>query len=96
MDVIHVHKIKKSICAHFAESPCNLVKIVHFNQPTALKRRASEATQVTTGVTADTTPVKHRAAAPPTYRPKEAVFIESVTSRDHCRITEALMTSIAR
>ena len=24
MDEIHVHKTKKSICAHFAESPCNL------------------------------------------------------------------------
>ena len=23
MDEIHVHKTKKSICAHFAESPCN-------------------------------------------------------------------------
>ena len=22
MDEIHVHKTKKSICAHFAESPC--------------------------------------------------------------------------
>ena len=22
MDKIHVHKTKKSICAHFAESPC--------------------------------------------------------------------------
>ena len=26
MDEIHVHKIKKSICAHFAESPCKLKK----------------------------------------------------------------------
>ena len=24
MDEIHVHKTKKSICAHFAESPCIL------------------------------------------------------------------------
>ena len=24
MDEIHVHKTKKSICAHFAESPCSL------------------------------------------------------------------------
>ena len=24
MDEIHVHKTKKSICAHFAESPCKL------------------------------------------------------------------------
>ena len=24
MDEIHVHKTKKSICAHFAESPCNI------------------------------------------------------------------------
>ena len=24
MDEIHVHKTKKSICAHFAESPCTL------------------------------------------------------------------------
>ena len=23
MDEIHVHKTKKSICAHFAESPCS-------------------------------------------------------------------------
>ena len=26
MDEIHVHKTKKSICAHFAESPCILIK----------------------------------------------------------------------
>ena len=26
MDEIHVHKTKKSICAHFAESPCNSEK----------------------------------------------------------------------
>ena len=26
MDEIHVHKTKKSICAHFAESPCNCMK----------------------------------------------------------------------
>ena len=25
MDEIHVHKTKKSICAHFAESPCMIV-----------------------------------------------------------------------
>ena len=25
MDEIHVHKTKKSICAHFAESPCSYV-----------------------------------------------------------------------
>ena len=25
MDEIHVHKTKKSICAHFAESPCKLL-----------------------------------------------------------------------
>ena len=24
MDEIHVHKTKKSICAHFAESPCRI------------------------------------------------------------------------
>ena len=24
MDEIHVHKTKKSICAHFAESPCTI------------------------------------------------------------------------
>ena len=32
MDEIHVHKTKKSICAHFAESPCkieNLSKMVN-------------------------------------------------------------------
>ena len=30
MDKIHVHKTKKSICAHFAESPCtfNSAKLV--------------------------------------------------------------------
>ena len=28
MDEIHVHKTKKSICAHFAESPCRLIKSV--------------------------------------------------------------------
>ena len=27
MDEIHVHKTKKSICAHFAESPCNKLKL---------------------------------------------------------------------
>ena len=27
MDEIHVHKTKKSICAHFAESPCNSTPI---------------------------------------------------------------------
>ena len=26
MDEIHVHKTKKSICAHFAESPCRTVR----------------------------------------------------------------------
>ena len=26
MDEIHVHKTKKSICAHFAESPCSVSK----------------------------------------------------------------------
>ena len=26
MDEIHVHKTKKSICAHFAESPCICAK----------------------------------------------------------------------
>ena len=35
MDEIHVHKTKKSICAHFAESPCNncsdLTVIVYFS-----------------------------------------------------------------
>ena len=25
MDEIHVHKTKKSICAHFAESPCKFI-----------------------------------------------------------------------
>ena len=27
MDEIHVHKTKKSICAHFAESPCRKQKV---------------------------------------------------------------------
>ena len=35
MDEIHVHKTKKSICAHFAESPCinisNTVFSIYFN-----------------------------------------------------------------
>ena len=30
MDEIHVHKTKKSICAHFAESPCILLIVVTF------------------------------------------------------------------
>ena len=29
MDEIHVHKIKKSICAHFAESPCIYDKCIY-------------------------------------------------------------------
>ena len=29
MDEIHVDKTKKNICAHFAESPCILNKILH-------------------------------------------------------------------
>ena len=29
MDEIHVHKTKKSICAHFAESPCNTGTLLH-------------------------------------------------------------------
>ena len=28
MDEIHVHKTKKSICAHFAESPCISLSVV--------------------------------------------------------------------
>ena len=39
MDEIHVHKTKKSICAHFAESPCILAcdgpKLRFFLQPTS-------------------------------------------------------------
>ena len=33
MDKIHVHKTKKSICAHFAESPCKtkLILILYYN-----------------------------------------------------------------
>ena len=31
MDEIHVHKTKKSICAHFAESPCILGSIFPHN-----------------------------------------------------------------
>ena len=33
MDEIHVHKTKKSICAHFAESPCmiSLFQKEHIN-----------------------------------------------------------------
>ena len=27
MDEIHVHKTKKSICAHFAESPCKTITL---------------------------------------------------------------------
>ena len=29
MDEIHVHKTKKSICAHFAESPCKYRLLHH-------------------------------------------------------------------
>ena len=29
MDEIHVHKTKKSICAHFAESPCTIASAEH-------------------------------------------------------------------
>ena len=29
MDKIHVHKTKKSICAHFAESPCSIARDIH-------------------------------------------------------------------
>ena len=28
MDEIHVHKTKKSICAHFAESPCKSLQML--------------------------------------------------------------------
>ena len=28
MDEIHVNKTKKSICAHFAESPCSLKTVL--------------------------------------------------------------------
>ena len=28
MDEIHVHKTKKSICAHFAESPCTYLAML--------------------------------------------------------------------
>ena len=31
MDEIHVHKTKKSICAHFAESPCICLQQVFKN-----------------------------------------------------------------
>ena len=31
MDEIHVHKTKKSICAHFAESPCTLAPMPNEN-----------------------------------------------------------------
>ena len=29
MEEIHVHKTKKSICAHFAESPCTNTQHLH-------------------------------------------------------------------
>ena len=32
MDEIHVHKTKKSICAHFAESPCTTQSMVKYNE----------------------------------------------------------------
>ena len=34
MDEIHVHKTKKSICAHFAESPCKIYKNSVFREST--------------------------------------------------------------
>ena len=37
MDEIHVHKTKKSICAHFAESPCISIFIL------LTRRKATEA-----------------------------------------------------
>ena len=37
MDEIHVHKTKKSICAHFAESPCinHIYYKTYYKPPTA-------------------------------------------------------------
>ena len=34
MDKIHVHKTKKSICAHFAESPCIFLRKNFFSRNT--------------------------------------------------------------
>ena len=48
MDEIHVHKTKKSICAHFAESPCRsslLAKTV--NSVAAFTRKNCSASDQT-------------------------------------------------
>ena len=46
MDEIHVHKTKKSICAHFAESPCSkliLVKKIYKSKKATYKANQTDA-----------------------------------------------------
>ena len=50
MDEIHVHKIKKSICAHFAESPCTSAQLTTTTQPSTSTQPSSSHSMQTSSV----------------------------------------------